>query len=113
MKVTFNEARMLLKDIARATFSKKPKAPENQVTVQGKLSQYTTKLLQPYKNDMEKLCATYKKPLVLAQKGNTLLINTGAYTSSLNLEELEDPSKSIMSSILDNFHANRHLNIKG
>ena len=113
MKVTLSEAKMLLKDIARAAFSKKPKAPENQVTVQGELSRYAQKKLQPYKADMEKHCAAYKRPLVLAQRGNTLLINTGAYTSSLNLEELEDPAKSVMDTISNNFYTNKHLNING
>ena len=112
MKVTIGEARTLLRDIFRATFRRQKNAPENNVTIKEGITRSTKNMLQPHQAELEKLTATYKRPLVIAQKGDTLLVNTGAYTSWVALDELEDPTKSVMDTIAVNFYKNHNLSTR-
>lgn len=54
----------------------------------------------------------YNRPLNVAQRGNKLLLNTGAYTSSLNLKDVDFSDKAsdkIMDTIIDNLVMNKKM----
>ena len=76
----------------------------------GELDGYASEMIRELAPKIYKL--TDYNPITIAQKGDLLLVNSGARTGYVNLKKMESP-REIMNTIVENVHANAKLNTTG
>lgn len=80
------------------------------LNIVGELDGYASEMIRELAPKIYKW--TDYNPITLAQKGDLLLVNSGAKTSFLNLKKIEKPSE-IEETIWKNVRENSALNITG
>ena len=74
----------------------------------GELGGYMEEMMKDLAPEICRL--TSYAPIKIAQKGDMLLCNSGAYTTFLNLKKMES-SREIMNMIVENVHKNNAVRI--
>ena len=118
--VSLKEAAVFLKDLIYA--SKKDRNCKAFINIKSSsdspIPEISNEVRDYFYNNWEvigEVLKAYNKPLCVAQRGDTLLLNTGAYTSSLNVKDIDFSDKAsdkIMDTIINNLVKNKRMDYK-
>ena len=89
------------------------KLPQTGVKVIGELGDYSREMLNRCHGEIDTFARSYGKQVKIAQKGKSLLVNSGNVTSSFNPEKLVDPERDFAQNIIANIRANNISNNRG
>lgn len=101
IEIKFKEIKMKIPPVKMAA---------ERLNIVGQLDGYASemvRILTPIIYDL-----SYYNPVKIAQKGDLLLINSGAKTSALNLKKMKD-SREIITTFRENSDMNKKLNVTG
>ena len=101
IEIKFKEIKMKIPPVKMAA---------EKLNIVGQLDGYASemvRILTPIIYDL-----SYYNPVKIAQKGDLLLINSGAKTSALNLKKMKD-SREIITTFRENSDMNKKLNVTG
>ena len=76
------------------------------IKIVGELSTYPTEMLNRCYGRVESFAKNYGKQVKIAEKGKSLLINSGKITSYFSPEKLQNPKREFAESIINNIRAN-------
>ena len=100
-----------LKYVKSLYYANKPvnlKPIKSNVKVVGELGEYARVRLEEVYPDIEHYAAQHGLKIRLAQKGNSLFMNSGGRTTLLNLKEM-DSAREFQQAIYDNIKQNYNL----
>ena len=89
------------------------KAPITRIKQVGNLDGYSTEMLNRCYGEVESFARNYGKQVMISQKKDSILVNSGPITSTFNIHKLENPDRDFGQNIINNIRANTIANEKG
>lgn len=88
------------------------KIPTSRIKVVGKVNTYVDEMLNQAARDINNVANLHNRDVFIAQRGDSLMVNSGAVTSMFNMNEMESGRDFVMN-IINNIRANSDVNKNG
>lgn len=85
---------------------------KSRINVKNEVDDYVQSMLDTYNEKIEKQAQEYRRNVKVAQKGDTLLVNSGIVTSNLNLKKMSKANE-FYRCIVENIRTNSEIAEKG
>ncbi|MCM1004407.1 MAG: hypothetical protein NC408_08710 [Candidatus Gastranaerophilales bacterium] len=88
------------------------KMPVSRIKVMGEVDGYVDEMLNKGAREINNIANAHGKDVVIAQRGDSLMVNAGSVTSMFNMKEMES-GKDFFTNIINNIRANSDVGKNG
>lgn len=88
------------------------KIPTSRIKIVGEVDGYVDEIISRNAREIHNIADAHGKDVLIAQRGDSLMVNSGAVTSMFNMKEM-DNDRDFFKNIIDNIRANSEVGKKG